>query len=167
MTKYEANGDLKSFLQKQGASYACDATLTSARKIDIAQQIVQGALFLSDQKLVSSSSWILCRHYCCFSRWLQRFWLKHLELVSLSWFLSNFICYSSCSTLGFSKCEWLGKRQPEVTDKCTRTCRILQLCAHTMIYLSISGGYFTFQAVSFQSSSLQWYDVQIDWICPR
>ena len=31
----------------------CDATLTSARKIDIAQQILQGALFLSEQKFVS------------------------------------------------------------------------------------------------------------------
>ena len=56
VTKCEANGDLKSFLQKQGAFYACSGTLTSARKIDIAQQIVQGALFLSEQKLVSSSS---------------------------------------------------------------------------------------------------------------
>ena len=58
MTKYEANGDLKAFLQKQGAFYASSDTLTSARKIDIAQQIVQGALFLSEQKLVSFSSCI-------------------------------------------------------------------------------------------------------------
>ena len=65
VTKYEANGDLKSFLQKQGAFFDGNAKLTSARKIDIAQQIVQGCLFLSEQKLVSSTSRAyVCRAYC-------------------------------------------------------------------------------------------------------
>ena len=54
VTKHETNGDLKSFLQRQGAFYSSSTdTLTATRKIDIAQQILQGALFLSEQKSVS------------------------------------------------------------------------------------------------------------------
>ena len=55
MTQYETNGDLKSFLQKLGAFYESTDALTSTKKIDIALQIVQGALFLSQQKSVSYS----------------------------------------------------------------------------------------------------------------
>ena len=54
MTKLEANGDLKSFLQKQGAFYESTGAMAYARTMAIANQIVQGALFLSEQESVSS-----------------------------------------------------------------------------------------------------------------
>ena len=48
MTSYETNGDLKSFLTRQGADYlnAADVGATASQQLNIARQIVQGASYL-------------------------------------------------------------------------------------------------------------------------
>ena len=50
VTSFEANGDLKSFLTRQGAVYmnTTDLGATVLQQINMARQIVQGAVYLDE-----------------------------------------------------------------------------------------------------------------------